>query len=493
MDRRAFLRALGGGGAALVAAGCGQAPRLSPSAAHAEEPRPAPRTADTGAARRGRPPNLVIIVADDLGYRDVSFNGGRIPTPAIDRIAREGVRLARFYACPICSPTRAGLLTGRWPLRMGIMRAVIPPWRRWGLPPEEKTLAELLAEAGYRRRAIIGKWHLGHCAKKYHPLSQGFTHFYGHFNGYIDYWTHQREGQTDWHRNWETVHEPGYAPDLLAAEAVRFIRESPPAEPFFLYFPLNAVHAPLQAPKADIARFASIRNPRRRIYAAMVAALDRAVGRVLAVLDEKGLADDTLVLFFSDNGGVRAYADNGPLRAGKGSVYEGGIRVCAAVRWPAGGLAGGGTCDALMGYIDVYPTVKRLVGLAERPDPQPLDGADVLEVMRGRAEAPERDWFSYIHQSGPTERLALTRWPWKLVVQGPGILAPEARAKSRCELFNLRDDPREQTDLADRHPDLVDRMWARLRTFRTWQRPGVPAFSEGREGFKAPKDWVVPD
>jgi len=471
MQRRDFLRTIGLCGAALAA------PRLA-------------RAATAGKTRR---PNVVIIVADDLGYRDVSFNGGDIPTPAIDRIAHEGVNLKGFHACPICSPTRAGLMTGRWPLRMGIMRAVIPPWRKWGLPTEEKTLAELLADAGYRRRAVIGKWHLGHCSKKHHPLNQGFTHFYGHYNGAIDYWTHEREGETDWHRNFETVHEEGYSTDLLGEEAARFVRESPADEPFLLYLPFNAPHTPLQAHEADIKQFSHVTDKRRRIYCAMVAAMDRAVGKVLAAMDERGLAEDTFVLFFADNGGVKGLADNGPLRDGKGNVYEGGTRVCAAARWPAGGIRGGKTVDGLMGYIDVYPTLKRLVGLADAADPNPLDGVDVLDVMRGRAEAPERDWFSYIHQSGPQEHLAVIRQPWKLVVHGPGILEAGAREKSTRELFNLQNDPHEKTSVAGQHPEVVDRLWDRLRTFRAWSLKGVPAFSEGRKGFKAPKDWIIPD
>ena len=471
MKRRRFLYALSGGAAVLAAT---RASRSAP------------------AGQRERP-NIVLIVIDDLGYRDVSFNGGDIPTPAVDRIAREGVNLKRFYACPVCSPTRAGLMTGRWPLRMGIMRAVIPPWRKWGLPPEEQTLAERLAGAGYERRAIIGKWHLGHCDRKYHPLNRGFTYFYGHYNGAIDYWTHEREGETDWHRNWETVHEEGYTTDLLADDACRFLRECPKGKPFLLYLPFNAVHTPLQAPEADIARFAHVKDKRRRIYSAMVAAMDRAVGKVLDALDARGLSENTFVLFFADNGGVTQFSDNGSLRAGKATVYEGGIRVCAAARWPAGGIAGGKTVDGLMGYIDVHPTVKRLAGLADAPDPNPLDGVDVLDVMRGTAEAPQRPWFSYIQQGGPTEHLSVIDRPYKLVVQGPGILSENARETSKAELFNLAEDPREQTDISGKHPDLVDRLWKALRTFRTWKIDGVPEFSDGRKGFKAPKDWIIPE
>lgn len=446
-----------------------------------------------GAPSAPERPNILLIVADDLGYRDVSFNGGEIPTPAIDRIAREGVNLTQFYACPVCSPTRAGLMTGRWPLRVGIMRAVIPPWRKWGLPPTEKTLAELVADAGYQRRGIIGKWHLGHSSMKYHPLRRGFTYFYGHYNGAIDYWTHEREGQVDWHRNYQTVREEGYSTDLLGDEAVRFIRECPPGKPFFLYVPFNAPHGPYQAHEADVKRFAHFPNKRRRIYAAMVVALDRAVGGILNALDDRGIAEDTFVLFFSDNGGIVGHGDNGELRGGKAQVYEGGTRVCAASRWPAGGIDGGKEIAGRIGYIDVYPTVKRIAGLAGAADPNPLDGVDVLDVIRGKAVAPARDWFSYIHQSGSVESLSVIRSPYKLVVHGPGILTPDAETTSKIELFEIDNDPNERANLGDQQRETVERMITTLRTFRSWKIDGVSAYGDGRQGFTAPKDWIIPD
>jgi arylsulfatase B len=438
-------------------------------------------------------PNILIVVADDLGYRDVSFNGGEIPTPAIDRIAQEGVNLTKFYACPVCSPTRAGLMTGRWPLRMGIMRAVIPPWRKWGLPSTEQTVAELVADAGYQRRGIVGKWHLGHSSKKYHPLQHGFTYFYGHYNGAIDYWTHEREGEVDWHRNYETLHEEGYSTDLLGAEAVRFINESPTDKPFLLYVPFNAPHGPYHAHEADVERFKHFPKERRRVYAAMVVAMDRAVAGILNALDDRGIADNTFVLFFSDNGGIVSHGDNGELRGGKVQVYEGGTRVCAAARWPAGGIQGGKKIAGRMGYIDVYPTIKRIVGLADAADPNPLDGTDVLDVMRGNAPAPDRDWFSYIHQSGPVEAIAVIHPPHKLVLHGPGVLKPDAKTAGRVELFDVDKDPNESKNIANQHPEIVDRLISRLRTFRSWKTDGVPAHSDDRKGFVAPPDWLIPD
>ena len=438
-------------------------------------------------------PNIVIIVADDLGWNDVSYHGSEIRTPNIDRIAREGVELDRFYACPICSPTRAGLMTGRWPLRFGIMRAVIPPWRKYGLPNDEETLAEMLARAGYKRRGCFGKWHLGHCHVKFHPLNRGFTHFYGCYNGALDYFTHRREGQLDWHRNHEPAREEGYTTDLIAAEAVRFInsrRAGTAGEPFFAYVPYNAPHTPLQAPQKYLDKYAKL-SGRRKTFAAMVTCMDDGIGRILDALETKGVADNTFVLFFSDNGGGPG-ADNKPLRAGKQSVFEGGIRVTAAVRWPAGGLKGGRKVPATMGYIDVFPTLMRITGQKTLKG-KPLDGCDVYDAMLGKSPGPKRPWFSYWAQSGKEERLAVMSGEWKLVRIGPGILKSGARGKAKVHLFRINEDPNEKTDLADKHPKVVEGLLGELKKFRSWRyEKGLPPYGTGRAGFKAPKDWTMP-
>ena len=342
----------------------------------------------------GRPvaaprPNLLLIVADDLGCADVGFNGGKtIATPNLDRLAASGINLTDFRACPMCSPTRAGVLTGRWPLRFGLMRSVIPPWSTNGLPAQEKTLPELLAPAGYEQRGIIGKWHLGHARQEFLPLAHGFTRFYGHYNGAIDYFDHTREGELDWHDNERSVRQEGYSTDLLGAEAVRFIREAPAGKPWFLYLPFNAPHGPFQAKAADLKKYEQLKVPDRRAYAAMVDCLDQAIGRVLAAAEAQPGAKNTLVLFFSDNGGIpRAGSSNQPWRGAKLTVYEGGTRVCACIRWPAGGLTGGGDFAGRIGYIDVLPTLLSAAGV--KP-PGNLDGINFLPALlrKGSAARP---------------------------------------------------------------------------------------------------------
>jgi len=446
--------------------------------------------------KKEQKPNIIIILADDLGWADVGYHGARIATPNIDCLSREGVRIENFHACPLCSPTRAGLMTGRWPIRYGMGESVITPWRRYGLPTTEQTLAELVAKAGYERRGAFGKWHIGHYREEFLPLNRGFTHFYGHYNGALDYFSHKREGELDWHRNFETCRDEGYSTDLIGREAALFIEESPAGKPFFLYVPFNSPHLPLQAKEQDIAKYSTISDEKKRIYAAMVDCMDQAIGKILTAIDAKGISDNTFVLFFSDNGATR-YGDNGAWRSGKGSVYEGGVRVPAVVRWPAG-IRGGRKVDAMMGYIDVYPTVKHIAGVTD-PDPNPLDGHDMLEVIRGNAEAPKRDWFSYIAQ-GAADKTAICDGTWKLVVLGGSVLdvtlnqatrPGNSKAKPSVELFRLDRNPGEQTNLAAEHPEVVAQLLKRLKEFRRLKIDGIPDYQEGRKGFKAPKDWVI--
>ena len=431
-------------------------------------------------------PNVLIIVADDLGYADVGFNGGQtIDTPNLDRLAATGIRLTDFRSCPMCSPTRAGMLTGRWPLRFGIMRAVVPPWSQHGLPAEENTLPELLAGAGYEQRVIVGKWHLGQARRAFLPLAHGFTRFYGHYNGAIDYFTHHREGQRDWHHDDRTVAEEGYATDLLGDEAVRFIRSAPASTPWLLYLAFNAPHAPFQAKDVDLEKYARLQQPDRRAYAAMVDCMDQAIGRVLAAVETKTDATNTLVLFFSDNGGIPRVGGNGPWRGAKLTVYEGGTRVCAAIRWPAGGLSGGKRFDGRIGYIDVLPSILAAAGVSV---PGNVDGVNVLPALRGEAKLRPRPWFTYIHQSESAHG-SVHEDNWKLIAHGDFM---GVGSRPELELYDLDKDPAEKANLAERHPDITARLYKQLRDFGKLQKPGAGAYNDGRQGFRAPKDWVIP-
>ena len=445
------------------------------------------KTAAAGVSEvSGRKPNILIIVADDLGYADTGFNGSdTAKTPNLDRFAESGVKLTDFRACPMCSPTRAGLMTGRWPIRFGMMRAVVPPWSKVGLPASEETLPELLAGAGYGRRGIIGKWHLGHTSYSQLPLQNGFTRFAGHYNGAIDYFTHEREDELDWHDDHESLREDGYATDLLAQHATRFIKDSPAEEPWFLYVPFNAPHSPYQATEADLAAHSNIADTQRRTYAAMVTAMDRGIGQILKAVESRADADNTLVLFFSDNGGILSVGSNHPYRGAKLTVYEGGTRVCAAMRWPAAGLKGGRSFDGRIGYIDVLPSALAAAGIQAG---DAVDGVNFLPALRGDAALPPRPWFSYMHQNKSAES-SVHLGKWKLIAKGDAFTArPD---KLELELYNLDADPGEKENLAKQNPQRVTRMLARLHEFGMLQKPGVTLYGEGREGFVAPKEWKI--
>lgn len=445
-----------------------------------------PESWDPDDFNSGKKPNILILVADDLGYGDTGFNGSKIAkTPNLDRFVKSGVNLTDFRACPMCSPTRAGLMTGRWPIRFGMMRAVVPPWSKAGLPASEETLPELLAGAGYERRGIVGKWHLGHTNYSQLPPQKGFNHFVGHYNGAIDYFTHEREDELDWHDGNETLREEGYSTDLIAGHASHFIEESPADKPWFLYVPFNAPHAPYQATEADLAVHANIDNKKRQTYAAMVTAMDRGIGQILAAVESRADADNTLILFFSDNGGILSVGSNAPYRGAKLSVYEGGTRVCAAIRWPAGGVKGGGSFDGRIGYIDVLPSALAAAGIQPGKS---FDGVNFLPAVRGEVKLPQRPWFSYMHQN-KSAASSVHLGKWKLITKGDAF-TDEAEALE-LELYDLKADPGEGKNVAKDHPQRVSKMLARIREFGALQKPGVTLYGEGREGFVAPKDWKI--
>ena len=294
------------------------------------------------------PPNILYIVTDDLGWKDVGYHGSDIKTPTIDALAEHGAKLEQFYAQPMCTPTRAALMTGRYPLRYGLQTAVIPQGHSYGLATDEWLLPQALKEAGYQT-AIIGKWHLGHADPKFWPLQRGFDYQYGPLIGEIDYFTHKAGGKVDWYRNNKVVEEEGYSTTLLGNDAVKLIEAHDPAKPLFLYLAFNAVHTPYQAPQSYLDRYKDIKDPSRQAYAASATAMDEQIGRVVAALAAKKMLDNTLIVFQSDNGGTRnpmfagaitdmskvvLPADNGPYRDGKGSLYEGGTRVVAFANWP---------------------------------------------------------------------------------------------------------------------------------------------------------------
>ena len=453
----------------------------------------APLGGEAAQTERAKRPHVVFFVADDLGWKDVGYHGSEIQTPHIDRLAAAGVRLEQFYVTPVCSPTRACLMTGRYPMRHGLQSGVVRPWARYGLPLEERTLPQALQEAGYHT-AITGKWHLGHFDPAYLPQRRGFGHQYGHYNGAIDYFTHDRMGGLDWHRQGEALREEGYSTELIGREAARLIEGHDPAKPLFLYVPFNAPHGPLQAPEEYLKRYESIKDKKRRTYAAMVTCMDDALGQVVAALDKRGMTKDTLVLFSSDNGGpVDSGANNGPLHGVKGTLYEGGVRVPAWATWP--GRLKPGVVNAPLHMVDWYPTLLKLAG-ASLEQRLPLDGRDIWPAVAQGEPSPHEEILLNVEPG----RGAIRRGDWKLIVNGKRGEAAEgvelfnkeapAKAAEGVELFHLADDPYEKTNLAPKHPERVQELMKRLSAYA---KEAVPPKGRGGNqppaGFKAPAVW----
>jgi arylsulfatase A-like enzyme len=440
-------------------------------------------------------PHIVFILADDLGWADVGWHGKELKTPHLDQLAQAGARLEQFYVQPVCSPTRAALMTGRYPMRHGLQTGVVRPWSDYGLPLEERTLAQALKSAGYTT-ALCGKWHLGHFQRAYLPTQRGFDHQYGHYNGAIDYFEHTREEGFDWHRDDKVARDEGYSTALIGREAVRLIRAQPAEKPLFLYIAFNAVHAPHQVPDKYKEPFSHLAEP-RRTYAGMLAAMDEAIGQVVSTLDEKNMRRNTLIIFSSDNGGPNPgkVTSNGPLRAGKATLYEGGVRVAAFATWPAR-IQPGTIVNQPIHMVDWYPTLAGLTGAAA-DQKLPLDGVDIWPtITAGKPRARDE-----ILINTEPHRGAIRVGDWKLIINGsraaeddetpqPAKKGKKARKQDggeTLELFNLADDPNEKNNLATSHAEKVKEI--RARYDRLAAQAVEPKSRPKKPDFKTPKVW----
>jgi arylsulfatase A-like enzyme len=431
------------------------------------------------------PPNLVIILADDLGWSDVGFHGGRTATPNIDRIAKEGVELARCYAFPFCSPTRAALLTGRMPIRYGMVYTVIRPWSPYGLPVDEHLLPETLKAAGYQT-ACIGKWHLGHAHRRLLPNARGFDHFYDHVNADIHYFTHLHMGGLDWQRNGKSVEEDGYSTTLLANEATTWLRQRDKSRPFFLYLPFNAIHTPLSAPDEIMVKHRQLEHPKLRMLAGAIDALDTAIGQVLATLDQESLSSNTIVLFLSDNGGVPAQGSvNAPLRGSKGTTYEGGIHVPAAIRYP-GRLPAGTKSQQVITVTDLFPTLTSALGLIPKGK-KPLDGQNLWpQIAEGKTVPREPLFFAVKSNERADFRYAVLHGEWKLI-----RTVEEGRPGQADYLFNLTTDPAEAKDVRDANPARARDLAQVLDQWLTLHPDGdIQSSTRPHPGWIPPKDYT---
>lgn len=417
-------------------------------------------------------PNIVVILADDLGYADLSCYGNdRFTTPHLDQLAREGLRFTDFHANgAVCSPTRAALVTGRYQQRTGVDEVLVADPAKGmretaGLHLDERTFADLLGAAGYRT-ALMGKWHLGY-AERFHPLRRGFQEFHGYLSGNVDYHSHIDQADfADWWRDDDLHEESGYSTHIITAHALRFI-EAHRREPFCLYVAHEAVHYPYQGPNDP-----PIRGPQRhaplqgkeiqRAYGQMLEELDSGVGQIVALLRRLELDRNTLVFFFSDNGGT-PQANNAPLSGFKGSLLEGGHRVPAIAWWP-GQIAPGRTTTQTTLSMDLLPTMLDLAGVPV-PTDRKLDGTSLVPLLLRDEPLPSRTLFWQFHG-----QQAVRQGPWKLLANESGARAKPAKKKAQAaqtgpRLFNLAEDIAERQDLAAQQPDKVRELTAALEAW----------------------------
>lgn len=420
----------------------------------------------THAEAGARKPNFVFVLMDDMGWSDLGCYGNTFhETPNIDRLASQGMRFTQAYAaCPVCSPTRASILTGKYPARVGITdwipgygskgKPMTTPDFHQELPLSEVTIAEMLKRSGYRT-GYVGKWHLGKVP--YYPTRQGFdvniggTH-QGHPPSYFDPYgipslPDRKEGE--------------YLTDRLTDEALKFIEESKD-QPFLLYLAHYAVHTPLQAKKELIEKYEARVKPgmkeKAAVYAAMHDSVDESIGRLMKKLDELKLAENTVFIFFSDNGGLERVTSNAPLRAGKAMLYEGGIREPLIVRWP-GKVKAGSVCDSVVMSTDFFPTMLDMAG-STTPRPKNLDGVSMLPLLTqtGSIRREAVYWhFPHYHPVGATPAGAIRKGDWKLI---------EYFEDGHVELYNIREDLSEKNDLAQKMPDKAAELRKQLAEWR---------------------------
>ena len=423
-----------------------------------------------------RAPNIVLILVDDLGYGDLSSYGANdLHTPAIDGLTASGMRFDRFYAnSSVCSPTRAALLSGRYPPMAGVPGVIRTRAEdSWGALSEDITLLpEMLRRKGYHT-AMIGKWHLGLTAPD-RPNDRGFDFFEGFLGDMMDdYYDHRREGINYMRRNDEVIAPEGHATDLFSSWAVRYIESrTASSAPFFLYLAYNAPHTPIQPPESWVQRVKA-REPgldeNRARLVALIEHMDDGIGQVLEALETNGYSENTLIVFTSDNGGqLNVGANNGPLRDGKQSMYEGGLRVPAAVVWP-GVIESGSASDYPGLTMDIYPTLLDAAGV---PVTHFIDGRSFLPTLHGEDQPWEERYLFFSRREGGVRYNgktieAVRHGPWKLLQNSP--FTP-------LELYNLEDDPLETTNLAADEPDVFNRLAAALRGYLQeggkvpWQR-----------------------
>ena len=478
-------------------------------------------------------PNILFIFADDYGFNDVGYHGSEIKTPVLDKLAKEGVTLEKYYVQPICTPTRSTMLTGRYQIHTGLQHGVIEPAQPNCVPLDETTIAEKLSQSGYKTH-LVGKWHNGFYKKECMPTYRGFDSYFGFLNGAEDYYAHYKTngfpgllpfklwGGYDLRRNESvsTKEKGEYSTFLFAKEAQEIITNHNTASPLFLYLAFQAVHGPLQVPDQYIQPYEGvIKDKNRRTYAGMVSAMDEAIGNVTNTLKETGLWDNTVLIFSTDNGGqVYAGGNNWPLRGWKGSLWEGGIRGVGFVNSPL--LAKPGRVSHEMIHVsDWFPTLVKLAG-GDLNGTKPLDGFNVWETINTGEPSPRTE---ILHNIDPLKmhsdkqslgthmcpRAALRVGDWKLLTGCPGpsswIPPPNYsddlntnshfnNETKKLFLFNIAKDPEERQELSSQYPEKVKKLLTRLAEYNNtavpvrYPKPDLAANPALHDGVWSPWD-----
>lgn len=394
-------------------------------------------------------PNIVFILVDDMGFNDVGYNDSEIATPTLDRIASAGVTLDRNYAYPICSPTRAALLTGQNPLRHGVDA---PLSDTKTLPTDLKLMPEYFKELGYQT-FLIGKWHLGLSNTDHWPIARGFDYHYGLLSGWIDFYTHVYADRLDWQRNGETLREEGHVTDLMTTDASRLINQQDDQTPFFLYLSYTAPHSPLQHPPVETGLVNKEGANDRSVYTEMVTHLDQGINDVIDTLEAKGVLDNTIIVFSSDNGGsTRLGASNAPFRGQKGSTLEGGVRV-PGLLWAPGLITDAKVLDQPIVMTDWLPTLLEAAGA----DPSVVENPDGQSMWQAIANDETIDHAPFV--LGVNRNRAVYDWPWKLLQ-----INADPGSADNLQLFNIVEDPTEQNDLAGQEQEKVTELVAILQS-----------------------------
>ena len=445
----------------------------------------------TSSLIESKSPNILIILADDLGWNDVSFHGSEIPTPNIDKIISSGIELDRFYVQPTCSPTRAELMTGKSALRLGITRPISKN-QKLGLDLDEKLLSEYFKELQYEN-FLLGKWHLGAYTPDYFPTRRGFDYFLGYLQGGIGYYDHNHGGGHDWQENESELRQDGYATHLIRDAALDIIENHSGTSPLFLNINFGAPHTPNEAPQQSIEKFTFIKDPNRQIHAAMVNEMDNAIGNIIDALEKENLLENTIIFFASDNGGLipdfkvepsflalpknlgicdwerplsvkvvewicssfDGASSNAPLQEGKMAVGEGGIRVTAAIWWP-NHLETKKNTD-FISMMDILPTLLELVGY--EGNHENLDGISKVPSFKNNIKVPS----NYVVTDVANNSYAFLEMPYKLVKHG-----------SETQLFNVMQDPTESNNIANENPLLVQSMQTQLELWPTGENRSEP-------------------